>query len=104
MTADELEAFFYKFVIHRSVRSSWSWIERWWEDDREDFIEAIHTSTIAEYPVLEDAPPSFYGPRLHEPAFVETVRQACSMEDNISMNVSEPLDIWRLMIGALTIS
>ena len=81
MSPDELEAFFYKFVIHRSVRSSWSWIERWWEDDREDFIEAIHTSTIAEYPVLEDAPPSFYGPRLHEPAFVETVRQACSMED-----------------------
>ena len=81
MSPDELEAFFYKFVIHRSVRQSWSWVERWWEDDREDFIEAIHKSTIAEYPVLEDAPPSFYGPRLHEPAFVETVRQACSMED-----------------------
>jgi len=34
-----------------------------------------------EYPIIEDAPPSFYGPRLHEPAFVEALRQACSMNE-----------------------
>ena len=81
MTGAELEAFFYKYVIHRTVRQSWSWIESWWEDDREDFVKAQDEAISLEYPILEDAPPSFYGPRLHEPAFVEAVRQACSMSD-----------------------
>ena len=42
----------------------------------------MHESISLEYPILENAPPAFYGPKLHEPAFVEAVRQACSMDDN----------------------
>ena len=80
MSGEELEAFFYKYVIHRTVRQSWSWVERWWEDEREGFVDSMHESIKLEYPILESAPPSFYGPKMHEPAFVEAVRQACSMD------------------------
>jgi len=81
MTPDELEAFFYKYVIHRTVRQSWSHVEQWWKDPRQDFILKTHDAMALEYPIIADAPPAFYGPRLHEPAFVEALRQSCSMDE-----------------------
>jgi hypothetical protein len=81
MTPDGLEAFFYKYVIHRTVRQSWSHVEQWWKDPRQDFILKTHDAMALEYPIIADAPPAFYGPRLHEPAFVEALRQSCSMDE-----------------------
>ena len=76
MTGKELEDFFYSYVVHQTVRQSWTWVDGWWEDQREGFADSLHVAYSAEYPVLAEAPPSFYGPRMSEPAFVEAVKQA----------------------------
>lgn len=79
MSGEELEDFFYSYVVHKNVRHSWSWVDSWWNDEREGFTDSQHVGYSAEYPVLAEAPPSFYGPRMNEPAFVEAVKQACLM-------------------------
>lgn len=79
LSPGDLESFFYTYVIHRVVRQSWSWKDQWWTDEREDFVESLHIAYSAEYPVLAEAPASFYGPKMDDPAFVEAVRQACTL-------------------------
>ena len=79
---------------HQTVRQSWTWVDGWWEDEREGFADSLHVAYSAEYPVLAEAPPSFYGPRMSEPAFVEAVKQAGTIKAEFQQRSSENAQIY----------
>ena len=80
MTPKELESFFYNVVIHQVTRRSWSFEIDWYKGEPEQ-VKAVHDGFVVEYPILETASPSWYGPRLAHGAFVEALRQANSMHE-----------------------
>ena len=80
MTPKELESFFYNVVIHQVTRRSWSF-EIDWDKGEPEQVKAVHDGFVVEYPILETASPSWYGPRLAHGAFVEALRQANSMHE-----------------------
>jgi len=80
MSPEELESFFYNVVIHNISRKSWSFDIDWFKADQEK-VQAVHEGFVAEYPILDTASPSWYGPRLAYGGFVEALRQANSMEE-----------------------
>lgn len=80
MAPKELESFFYNVVIHNISRKSWSFDIDWFKGDQEK-VNAIHAGFVAEYPILETASPSWYGPRLAYAGFVEALRQANIMDE-----------------------
>ena len=82
LNSTQLEEVFYQYVIHRVTRQSWGYVDEWWTSDNLEAIESQHNAFAAEYPILQDCPVEFYAPRMKEPAFVEVVRQACSMPNH----------------------
>ena len=91
LNSTQLEEVFYQYVIHRVIRQSWSYVDEWWISDNLEAIDAQHQAFAAEYPILQDCPVEFYAPRMKEPAFVEVVRQACSMPDRFKQDAMKAI-------------
>ena len=91
LDSSELEEVFYQYVIHQVTRKSWSYVDEWWTSDNLEAVDAQHKAFAAEYPILTDCPVDFYAPRMKEPAFVEVVRQACSMPDRFKQDAMKTI-------------
>ena len=91
LNSSQLEEVFYQYVIHRVIRQSWSYVDEWWTSDNLEAVDAQHQAFAAEYPILQDCPVEFYAPRMKEPAFVEVVRQACSMPDRFKQDAMKAI-------------
>ena len=91
LSSSDLEEVFYQYVIHQVTRKSWGYVDEWWASDNLEAVDAQHKAFAAEYPILTDCPVEFYAPRMKEPAFVEVVRQACSMPDRFKQDAMKTI-------------
>ncbi|MCH9834337.1 recombinase RecT [bacterium] len=81
MSPAELSDFFYTVCLHSVTRRTDVAGGAWW-DNSDDKVAAVHGAFKTEYPALSLVKPSFYGPRLAVPAWVETMRHVCSITDD----------------------
>lgn len=81
MTPIELENVFYECVVHATIRNSNVNLDSWWARTEQQ-VNAVHKSFVAEYPALSMLTPEFYGARISQPAFAETLSHVCILKDD----------------------
>lgn len=81
MSADELTQFWYDYAGHIATRNL-PLADEWWTTDK---AEKANTVFKEQYKALTMFEPSFYGPRMSVPAFVETLNLVCDLTDDEQM-------------------
>jgi len=95
MNPTELYEFFYSYCLHAVTRQMHNIdLTNWWEltDSK---LTAIDNAFKTQYKCLSALKPVFYGPRITQPAWAETMRHVCILTDDTQM--VEGLNVLRQM-------